>query len=661
MKKRGFCLLLLFLISTLTTAEEFGESEESFSLSPAQSESLRSIELGQQGSVQVVSANINTFDGVEGEVAGSVSRTGEGLRVERASRLSTHTKTVTGASEVFVNNDRVAFSSANQFSSERVSGAGLVDAGEDAEGFFASGARQLSTKVPYSLSLNNIRDVGFSFSGNQLVKARFSFTGTVQLTHPFSLNDVFIDTDNDGLSDIFEINNKLNPGVLDTDSDGLSDADEVLRIPTDPLLVDTYVNDSLTDDYAFSFLLVHDSGIFDVVNPLNDSDGDSISNVNEYKYGFDPLNHDSDGDSFPDGFELVRGLNPVVPDVSCPDCGVILTGEQADVILDLTQYVGNVDGSRITYELSKANLVLGRLNLTINDSTKPARITFEKTLNGLHIIAENEIGQMRTFDFAEFLLGSPLDFFMTQQDGVLRAVLPSPGTYRYVVEPKDVDYYGFLVNQHRSFAQSYELYRPTGLEPYTLFFDKKGQRYVFDQYKEQALPTSAYVSFIDHVVQLRGMVTYARLGFERGLNTWKTRTTTYVEHTATSNQYLPLIESQHSLNRFTLQLDPTNTYITVNANLPQPLEQTSLYRAYFDDFLIRETAQGGKTTMYRRWQTGTPPILKEFSSNTHDYLFAIHEGIVQLSRNGHVFQTFTSLKDGQRGFEKHLAKPEECL
>ncbi|MGB5540379.1 MAG: S8 family serine peptidase [Gammaproteobacteria bacterium] len=101
-----------------------------------------------------------------------------------------------------------------------------------------------------------------------------------------------IDSDNDGLSNVVEIQlgtDALNP---DTDADGLTDFEEAQTYLTNPLISDTD-GDTLSDGDEVSLYST------DPLNP--DSDGDFVVDGEEINlYGSDP-NHDDTGDLAPRG------------------------------------------------------------------------------------------------------------------------------------------------------------------------------------------------------------------------------------------------------------------------------------------------------------------------------------------------------------------------
>lgn len=89
-----------------------------------------------------------------------------------------------------------------------------------------------------------------------------------------------LDSDGDGLIDLYELLIGTDPNNPDSDGDGLDDGRELV-IGTDPL------------------------------NP--DTDGDGLSDGFEVQIGTDPLNPDTDGDGVPDGQEILDGTDPLDP------------------------------------------------------------------------------------------------------------------------------------------------------------------------------------------------------------------------------------------------------------------------------------------------------------------------------------------------------------
>lgn len=142
------------------------------------------------------------------------------------------------------------------------------------------------------------------------------------------------DMDGDRLTDGDEIfKYKTSPFLKDSDAEGLTDYEEVIIHKTDPLDYDT--DDDLFSDYlevmAGSDPLDPDSyppdlnnnGVdddwekkygIDVLDGIQDTDGDGVSDKLEYLYGTNPLNKDTDGDGLTDAEEIfVYGTDPLDP------------------------------------------------------------------------------------------------------------------------------------------------------------------------------------------------------------------------------------------------------------------------------------------------------------------------------------------------------------
>lgn len=125
------------------------------------------------------------------------------------------------------------------------------------------------------------------------------------------------DTDNDGLTDVYEkYYFETDPENADTDSDGLPDGYEVYYLGTDPQKADSDNNgisdaDEDFDKDGLSNLREYELGT-DPNNADTDSDGltdnDEISENS--KYNTDPLKYDTDEDGISDGDEIALGLNP---------------------------------------------------------------------------------------------------------------------------------------------------------------------------------------------------------------------------------------------------------------------------------------------------------------------------------------------------------------
>ena len=125
------------------------------------------------------------------------------------------------------------------------------------------------------------------------------------------------DSDGDGLPDYLEIVCQTDMQNPDTDGDKLPDGYEILTIGTDPTDADTDNNsitdaDEDTDGDGLKNLDEYRSG----TDPLNkDSDNDQLTDYDElFRYGTDPKNDDSDKDKLSDGDEIALGFDPNTKD-----------------------------------------------------------------------------------------------------------------------------------------------------------------------------------------------------------------------------------------------------------------------------------------------------------------------------------------------------------
>jgi LPXTG-site transpeptidase (sortase) family protein len=105
--------------------------------------------------------------------------------------------------------------------------------------------------------------------------------------NPYNDQDARFDNDSDGLANYEEYKHGTDPYNPDTDQDGYKDGEEIKNgyNPNGEGKLDT--------------------------DEDGDMDSDGLKNIEEYKYGTDPLNKDTDGDGYNDGQEVKAGYNPV--------------------------------------------------------------------------------------------------------------------------------------------------------------------------------------------------------------------------------------------------------------------------------------------------------------------------------------------------------------
>ena len=191
------------------------------------------------------------------------------------------------------------------------------------------------------------------------------FSELYQNTFEVYVVNGYIDTDEDHISDYDELNIYFtNPNLIDTDGDSLTDGDEILVYGTNPLNSDSD-SDGMPDDYEIIYnfdpnddtdaeLDFDEDGLTNLeeftegTNPLLfDSDGDTIGDGDEINiYSTDPLKSDTDEDGLIDGYEIMWGLNPLVPDdiQADPDGDGLTTEFESTIWTDPTNPDTDGDG-----------------------------------------------------------------------------------------------------------------------------------------------------------------------------------------------------------------------------------------------------------------------------------------------------------------------------
>ena len=147
------------------------------------------------------------------------------------------------------------------------------------------------------------------------------------------------DTDGDGLSDSKEIgqytevryrgttasyyNHLANPRQVDTDSDGLSDAREVRNttiVAFDSRTEASALREAMVTENQSLNLQAAGTVLNVTSSPLNpDTDGDEISDADEWRYRTNPRQVDTDKDGVSDTTELRNGQDPTLHDIRGPD------------------------------------------------------------------------------------------------------------------------------------------------------------------------------------------------------------------------------------------------------------------------------------------------------------------------------------------------------
>ena len=180
----------------------------------------------------------------------------------------------------------------------------------------------------------------------------------------------YLDSDNDGIPDVFENTIGTDINNVDSDNDGLTDYEEVYITGTDPTKYDS-VSEGVSDADADSDndRLSNKEEIELGTDPQKaDTDNDGLSDYDEiYVYGTDPLVPDTDNDGIKDGDELNIGLDPTNPETfDVPDAEYVskqIISADSDVLKEI-----NTENSpyQLSVEVESTGYVEG--NLTVSET-----------------------------------------------------------------------------------------------------------------------------------------------------------------------------------------------------------------------------------------------------------------------------------------------------
>ncbi len=278
-----------------------------------------------------------------------------------------------------------------------------------------------STKTASNEAANGITDDREDFDNDGLTNLQEFRLGT----NPFSN-----DTDNDGLTDEFEVfKTGTFPTSNDSDGDGITDANEDLdndgltnlqeqSLGTDPLNSDTD-DDTLNDGYEVNTLKT---------NPLSkDTDNDGLEDDSEVKLGTNPLLADSDGDGKPDGNEsyvqtfanTTAGVEATINGIGDIGKNIVLAKDSSAVLVSsLPGVVNTVDISSSSQVNSVSiKVYYNEANLGGIQESELKLFYYNETSNVFELVADQGINTAENYVWGStnhlsiFGIATPRDWF----------------------------------------------------------------------------------------------------------------------------------------------------------------------------------------------------------------------------------------------------------
>lgn len=318
--------------------------------------------------------------------------------------------------------------------------------------------------------------------------------------------------------------------------------------------------------------------------------------------------------------------------------------------IDLSNYKENQVGSKITYEITKSNLIIKSPQQKPILTAQPAKDTeiveITKADFGFITRAENSIITISTDQLDERFVGNETYFEWNLLDGINNAVLESPGAYRYIFKELQIDRNGIFGKANKTFAQSYEVSRRENLPKYELLIDKHSKRVQIADFSVNS--NNAYLSLINHLIKLNGIVTYSRINFDLKTTPRFMGGSWWVEVLPADGSFLPILEF-FTDNQAIINLDSNN--IHANISIKPNFAVGKSYTAYFDDLAISETPNG----LLRSWTT-SPFIIDELSSSNNIKFKNLPAWAVTQFENNISTVSFYSKQDKQLNiFNKEIA------
>ena len=149
---------------------------------------------------------------------------------------------------------------------------------------------------------------------------------------------VWRDTDGDGVPDHLDTFPTNSADASDNDGDGIGDNAD----PDDD-------NDGIPDAF--------DLQPFNAANANGDSDGDGLTDLQEYQRGLPPNNADYDGDGLPDGWEVKYGLDPFSKneDPQDPNIHDGTRDLDGDTLTNYQEYLAGTDPNKVDSDNDNVN------------------------------------------------------------------------------------------------------------------------------------------------------------------------------------------------------------------------------------------------------------------------------------------------------------------